>query len=60
MTEIQRYWANYPKIEKLKKKLEETDYQAIKYAEGLISEEDYKPIKEQRQAWRAEINKLQD
>lgn len=42
----------------LKKKLEQTDYQAIKYAEGLISEEDYAPIKAQRQAWRDEINNL--
>lgn len=39
--------------------LQETDYKAIKYAEGLISEEEYHPIKVQRQAWRDEINKLE-
>ena len=46
-------------IEILKLKLAKTDYKAIKYAEGLISEEDYAPIKAQRQAWRAEINQLE-
>lgn len=48
------------KIINLKAKLQRTDYQAIKYAEGLISEEEYTSIKEQRQAWRDEINKLEE
>lgn len=48
------------KIEVLKKHLSDTDYQAIKYAEGQITEENYKPIREQRQAWRDEINKIQN
>lgn len=39
--------------------LQATDYKAIKYAEGLISEEEYKLIREQRQAWRDEINSLE-
>ena len=43
----------------LKKMLFDTDYQAIKYAEGLISEDEYAPIKEQRQAWRDRINDLE-
>ena len=43
----------------LKQKLAKTDYQAIKFAEGLISEEEYAPIKAQRQAWRDEINQLE-
>lgn len=47
------------RVEELKKKLSDTDYQAIKYAEGEISEEDYAPIKAQRKAWREEINKLE-
>ena len=47
------------RIAELKRKLSETDYQAIKYAEGLISETDYAPIKAQRQAWRDEINALE-
>ena len=47
------------KIANAKSKLVETDYQAIKYTEGFISEADYAPIKAQRQAWRDEINALE-
>lgn len=47
------------KIDETKAKLSQTDYQAIKYAEGFISETDYAPIKAQRQAWRDEINALE-
>lgn len=46
-------------IEQLKQNLSNTDYQAIKYAEGQISEEEYQPIKAQRQAWRNSINELE-
>lgn len=46
-------------ISELKIKLSATDYQAIKYAEGLISETDYASIKAQRQAWRDRINILE-
>ena len=46
-------------IAELKANLAATDYQAIKYAEGLISETDYAPIKAQRQAWRDRINLLE-
>ena len=46
-------------IDNLKQHLINTDYQAIKFAEGQISEEDYAPIKAQRQAWRDEINILE-
>ncbi len=47
------------KISEIKAKLSQTDYQAIKYFEGFISETDYAPIKAQRQAWRDEINALE-
>ena len=47
------------KISEAKAKLSQTDYQAIKYAEGFISEADYAQIKAQRQAWRDEINTLE-
>lgn len=47
-------------VEQLKNKLAETDYQAIKYAEGWISEEVYAPIRAQRQAWRDRINELEN
>ena len=40
--------------------LSATDYQAIKHSEGLISEEDYAPIRAQRQALRERINALED
>lgn len=46
-------------IESLKQQLTDTDYIAIKYAEGWISEADYAPTKELRQNWRDEINKLE-
>lgn len=44
----------------LKRQLNKTDYQAIKYAEGQLSEEEYSEMKVQRQAWRDEINKLEE
>ena len=47
------------RILELKLLLSETDYQAVKYAEGWISEEDYAPIRAERQAWRNEINELE-
>ena len=39
--------------------LNQTDYQALKYGEGQISDEDYAPIRKQRQEWRDRINELQ-
>ena len=47
-------------IEVLKLELRESDYKAIKYAEGWISEEDYKDIKEARQIIRNRINELEN
>lgn len=47
-------------IEQCKAQLSATDYQAIKHSEGLISEEDYAPIKAQRQALRDRINALEE
>lgn len=46
-------------ITQLKKQLADTDYQAIKYAEGQLTEQEYAPIKSQRQGWRDEINQLE-
>ena len=46
-------------IAELKAKLSTTDYQAIKYAEGAMAEEEYAEIKIQRQAWRDRINELE-
>lgn len=50
---------NAQRISELKSKLSQTDYKAIKYAEGQLTEEEYAPIKAQRQAWRDEINQLE-
>ena len=47
-------------IAELKAKLRQSDYQAIKYAEGMITLSDYSPIREQRQAWRDRINSLEE
>lgn len=47
-------------IDECKYNLYRTDYQAIKYAEGEMSEEEFLPIKSQRKAWRAEINRLEE
>ena len=47
-------------ITQLKKALSDTDYKAIKYAEGQISEEDYAGIKAERQACRDRINWLEE
>lgn len=47
------------RIIELKGKLTETDYQAIKYAEGEMTYAEYASIKEERKAWRNEINELE-
>lgn len=49
----------YKQIYELKKKLGKTDYKALKHADGEISDEEYECIKEERQSWRDEINKLE-
>ena len=39
--------------------LRDSDYKATKHSEGLFSEEEYAPIKAQREEWRAKINELE-
>lgn len=46
-------------IEILKQKLKDTDYKAIKYAEGQLTEEEYASTKAERQGWRDRINELE-
>lgn len=48
------------RIAELKQLLASTDYQAIKFAEGQLTKEEYEPIKLQRQEWRNEINSLEE
>lgn len=43
----------------LKQILASSDYKALKYAEGQISEEDYAEIRDQRQSLRDKINELE-
>ena len=47
------------RIAELKQLLADTDYKAIKYGEGLLTDEQYAETKAQRQAWRDEINELE-
>lgn len=47
------------RIEMLKAELASTDYKAIKYAEGWLTDAEYAPIKAARQAIRDEINALE-
>lgn len=46
-------------IFELKEELQRTDYKAIKYAEGVLTDEDYQPTGIQRQVWRNRINELE-
>ena len=47
-------------IIELKQQLYRTDYLAIKFAEGVITEEEYAPTKAKRQEWRTRINELEE
>ena len=53
---IEQYQAE---IIELKKYLSDTDYKAIKYAEGEITESDYQEVKSQRHDARVRINELE-
>lgn len=53
-TEINR------QIRELKQKLFDTDYKAIKYSEGWLTDEEYAEVKEQRKEWRSAINQLEE
>ena len=44
----------------LKQKLADTDYISCKIADGVATREEYAEILAQRQAWRNEINKLEN
>lgn len=58
--EIVDYFNVKNRIAELKQLLASTDYQAIKFAEGQLTKEEYEPIKLQRQEWRNEINSLEE
>ena len=46
-------------IQQLKKQLSDTDYKAIKFAEGQISESEYASVRAERQSYRDRINELE-
>lgn len=46
------------KIAELQKLLDDTDYEAIKYAEGTITENQFANLKTAREAWRVAIREL--
>ena len=52
-TEINR------QIRELKQKLFDTDYKAIEYSEGWLTDEEYAEVKAQREEWRKRINELE-
>lgn len=47
------------RIFELKAQLSATDYKAIKFAEGWLTEEEYAPIRAERQIIREQINALE-
>lgn len=47
-------------INEYKRRLNNTDYMAIKFAEGAITAEEYASMKAQREAWRANIRYLKN
>ena len=53
---VEQYQAE---IIELKKYLSDTDYKAIKFAEGEITESDYQEVKSQRHDARVRINELE-
>lgn len=47
------------RIAELKDLLASSDYKLFKYQDGDMTEEEYAPIRQQRHAWRVEINQLE-
>ncbi|MCX4365115.1 MAG: hypothetical protein OSJ70_05020 [Bacilli bacterium] len=50
----------YLRIEELKQNLKNTDHQFNKWQEGWLTDEEYEPIRIERQNWRNEINTLEE
>ena len=46
-------------ITALKSLLTDTDYKALKHADGVMSAEEYETIRQQREEWRNKINALE-
>lgn len=46
-------------INTCKQLLAQTDYQALKHADGALGDDEYAQVRGQRAAWRARINELE-
>lgn len=46
-------------INALKQLLVQTDYQALKFSDGAMAEDEYAPVRQRRAEWRAKINELE-
>lgn len=46
-------------INALEQLLAQTDYMALKHADGALSDKDYADMRSKRQGWRDRINELQ-
>lgn len=51
--------SQFAKKATLKKALKNTDYRALKYADGCYTEEEYAPYKAEREAWREQIREIE-
>lgn len=49
----------YARLAALKELLSGSDYKALKYSDGVLSEEEYAPVRVERQLWRNEINEIE-
>ena len=53
------YMETIIQINDYKKKLEDSDYKALKFIDGEFTEEEYAPIREERKHYRIKINELE-
>lgn len=49
----------YKRITELKTLLSNSDYKALKFSDGVLTEDEYAPVREKRRAWRNEINEIE-
>lgn len=55
-----QYLLDLDRIEELKRLLQSTDYKQAKFIDGAFTEAEYADIREQRAAWRNEINQVEE
>lgn len=59
ITDFNEYRKKYFRVKELKQQLSALDYQTLKHVDGQMTDEEYEPIKQQKIAYRAEINELE-